>query len=202
MNLGKVLLVCHNEPMSIVVGLKCVDGLVIGTDSLLTITNSLTNERTTKKVTKIFKGEDFIIAFFNTFTIFKGSEPITSINALSECFLKLSNKKDVFIFNLLNQLVNQPGIYTYEFLIGFCERNEYKLEHYIVNGAKVRKEKIGNFYVSNVEYGYSNVLVEKKITTEKGAEVAKKMIETTIFLQDSLLNHPSVGGEVIVKVLK
>lgn len=202
MNIGKLLLMCHNEKMSIVVGLKCADGLVVGSDSLLTITNSLTKERKVKKVNKVFKGEDFVVAFFNTFTIFKGTEPFTTIDALSECFLKISSKKDIFIFNLLNQLVNQPSVYTYEFLIGFCDKNEFKLEHFIVNGAKVRKEKIDNFYVSNTEYSYSYGLVEKNITTEKGVEVVRKMIETTIYLQSNLLNYANVGGDVIVKVLK
>ena len=50
----------HNKEMSLVVGIKCTDGVAIGSDSLITFT-----KRGTIKSEKIFANDNLIVACFN-----------------------------------------------------------------------------------------------------------------------------------------
>ena len=196
---------CHNRIMSAIIAIKCVNGVAIGSDSRIT---RYENGRFSyeKEGKKIFSGEDYLIGFYNLFSVRVknynlGTEILETLD-LDEV-LEDSKNFNIFLNNFMNKVNLSLNTEPYEFVLAKKENGTFKLYSGAFTNGTMHLNSHSDFFMNNFDFGFNDTFrIEKKLDVLKAKEVIKKIITTNKFLQSNLLNYSNVGGEVIVKVLK
>ena len=177
----------HNANKSLIIGLKCVDGIIIGSDRRINLywNNKFIGSR---EATKVFKGNNFIVGFYNSFSYLRKDNTIVNLGEIVKLILKQAPNYKVF----LDLFSNQPDNYIYEFLLGYFDSCEYQLEHYVLNRKKLRKKLIRDYFINSIDCGTNFLTIEKELKKDRAKEIVKRIIGTTTFIQDELMYIPNV----------
>ena len=181
----------HNANISLIIGLKCVDGIILGSDRRINLyrNNKFIGSRET---TKVFKGNNFIVGFYNSFYYLRKDNTIVNLEEVFKLILEQSPNYKVF----LDLFSNQHDNYIYEFLLGYFDSCEYQLEHYVLNRKKLRKKLIKDYFINSIDCGTNFLTIEKELKKDRAKEIVKRIIETTTFIQDELMYIPNVANGI------
>ncbi len=186
----------HNANISLIIGLKCVDGIILGSDRRINLyrNNKFIGSRET---TKVFKGNNFIVGFYNSFYYLRKDNTIVNLEEVFKLILEQSPNYKVF----LDLFSNQHDNYIYEFLLGYFDSCEYQLEHYVLNRKKLRKKLIKDYFINSIDCGTNFLTIEKELKKDRAKEIVKRIIETTTFIQDELMYIPNVANGIDITEL-
>lgn len=183
----------HNKEMSLVVGIKCTDGVAIGSDSLITFTKG-----GTIKSEKIFANDNLIVACFNCLSFsFQGKDCL--VNDLMKLLFNQSNfTYEILLYCLKLFLNNQDSNNIYEFLIAYKENKKFHLKHLrCFNGIIKGEDEDLNSFVLHTPNGIMNLLIEKPLKVKEAEVIIEKIIKNTIELQKDLMNDIYVDNPVL-----
>ena len=185
----------HNANISLIIGLKCVDGIILGSDRRINLyrNNKFIGSR---ESTKVFKGNNFIVGFYNSFYYLRKDNTIVNLEEVVKLILEQSPNYKVFLDLFFSLFSNQPDNYIYEFLLGYFDSCEYQLEHYVLNRKKLRKKLIKNYFINSIDCGTNFLTIEKELKKDRAKEIVKRIIETTTFIQDELMYIPNVANGI------
>ena len=183
----------HNKEMSLVVGIKCTDGVTIGSDSLVSYMDG------SKKIcTKIIKTDELIAACFNCLSVKLNNKWIL-INELLEKMLFKKADFDFLKAILKEVLLKQDANQIYEFLVAYKETpNVIRLKHLrCFNGIIKGEEKDLNSFVLHTPNGIMNLTIEKPLKVKEAEVIIENVIKNTIELQKYLMNDIYADNPVL-----
>lgn len=208
-NITEDVKVCDN--MSLVIMIKCSDGIVCGADSRSTLNDGNTI-KSAGNVCKVFSNDNIIVGTF-------GINQITVPTQYTSQFIKMALKSKEKIENVIGRIINNSidrdeflgefqkqlvdDVNTFEFFIGYKENTEYKIDYVKINRNNCECTEIElNIIMCNSNFSYNEPKINRQITVDVGCEVVRDMIEFTEKLQEKVLQYQTVAGDVIIKVLK
>ena len=100
----------HNANISLIIGLKCVDGIILGSDRRINLyrNNKFIGSRET---TKVFKGNNFIVGFYNSFHYLRKDNTIVNLEEVFKLILenfdttKLNREATEKIYQIIKKFV-------------------------------------------------------------------------------------------------
>lgn len=200
-----------NNDMSLVIMIKCSDGIVCGADSRSTF-NDGTSLKSAGDVCKVFSNNNIIIGTF-------GINQVVIPSQYSSSFIKMVLKRREKIENVINRILTKDmtrdeflGEFqkeliddsnTFEFFIGSKDGANYKIDYIKISYKEcICKEIESDIIMCKTNYSYNDPVITKKVSLDRGKEIVKEMIETTKYLQSELLEYQNVAGNIIIKTLK
>ena len=196
-----------SDSMSLVIMMKCKDGIVCGADSRSTL-NDGNVIKSAKDVNKVFNTDKFIIWTFgiNQVIVNKIINGVIynvrqNIEDVIIEVLQCSKTIEEFGINFRQKLVNTD---TYTFFIGEKDDDIFKMYTAEINQKQVVfTECDGNILsTTGTEFSYNNTKCNKELLCDTAEKIIYMMIENVENIQDMLLEYQNIAGPIIIKKIK
>ena len=182
------------DSMSLVIMMKCTDGIVCCTDSRMSIRNGELPPIDT--VRKIFASDKLIVAPFGNYTIWDSQTQSFTLPSVIKNIIENVNTVDELCKRLQQSDLESAAEYT--MFVGWKDSSGYQTATVVIRKDKyeILLSEYNPLFSEPRGVAYKNLITEQEFSSDRSAKVLGKIVENLINIQNEFQLNPSVGGKV------